>query len=294
MKPRSLILLLVASGCGLVAALATAQHLAGNNSQQPSIPGEPTRAVVVADTEIEAGIQLKAEMLRVVELPAKDLPDGTFAAVAELTGQTLRYPVFKGEPVLTGKLGRGLSALARELPEGMKACTVRVEGQDAQMTGLINPGDHVDVHWLTLKSDLASTSVRLLLQNIRVLAVGQRTDLDESDSIESKNSRGQSSENYTLLVQPIQNKRLLAAMSKGGKFRLTLRGKTDRTVEELDENSLDILLGLVPAPEGPTVVVTHPEATTEGDNYDIEYYKGNEISVETLTVSEGQRSASKK
>src|SRR5262249_2355406 len=147
-------------------------------------PAPARKAVVVAVEDQDAGTQLKPEMLKVVEMAEADLPEGAFSDSSEVTGQTLRYPIFKGEPVLAAKLGgeRTLAALTRNLPEGMKAYTVKVSEEDGGMRGLINPGNHVDVLWLPMRADSASGSVRNLLQNVRVLAVGQRIDTDESES----------------------------------------------------------------------------------------------------------------
>jgi Flp pilus assembly protein CpaB len=90
MKAKSLLLLVVAGGCGLVAAIAAAQHLAGNQTTAPVAPPEDHKNVVVAIADIE--------------------------------------------PVLTGKLGRGLQYLANELPQGMKACTSEISKNRREFT----------------------------------------------------------------------------------------------------------------------------------------------------------------
>jgi pilus assembly protein CpaB len=292
MKTKSLLLLVVAGGCGLVAAIAAAQHLAGNQPIVPVAPAEEHKAVVVATADIDAGTTLKADMLRVAQLPTKDLPEGTFTAVAELTGQPLRYPVFKGEPVLTGKLGRGLQFLANELPQGMKACTVKITDEENSMKGLIKPGNHVDAFWLPMKPDLTTSSVQLLLQNVKVLAVGERI---EGDDIETQ-QRGNPSANemnFTLLVTSAQNKRVIAAAAKGGKFRLVLRRKGDDSLEELDEVSLDRKLGLAkdPADDLSTEEVEQEPAP---ETWEVDIIRGAEQTTEFVNLSEVQRSSSKK
>jgi pilus assembly protein CpaB len=288
MKTKSLLLLVVAGGCGLVAAIAAAQHLAGNQPVIPVAPTEEHKSVVVATMDIEAGAMIKGEMLRVIQLPAKDLPEGTYAAVAELTGQPLRYPVFKGEPVLAVKLGRGFQSLTNDLPEGMKACTVRITDEENSMKGLIKPGNHVDAFWLPMKPDLSTSSVQLLLQNIRVLAVGERIEGDDLDVQERRSPTNET--NFTLLVTPQQNKRVIAAAAKGGKFRLVLRRKGDNTLEELDEKSLDQKLGLTPADDS-SFESGEPEVETE--RWEVVIDRGPEQTTEVINVSEGKRPSAK-
>ncbi len=290
MKPKSLLLLCVAGGCGLVAAIATAKHLTGNQSG-PVAPVEPRKPVVVATADLEVGTQVSEDKIKVVEIAEKDLPEGTFATVAEVTTHMVRYPIYKGEPVLEAKLGRGLSALSEALQPGMVAQTVKVDDEAGGMTGLIYPGDHVDVYWLPMNPDLSSISVKLLLQNVKVLAVGQRIERDDNETSSSKESKSHRAENYTLLLNSVLNRRLMAANQKGGKYRLSLRGKGDKTVQEMDEHSLDIMLGLQERPKEAT-----PEPTPEPvhNKHEIEYIKGNDISTESVDLADPRRLTSQK
>lgn len=294
MKPKSMILLFVAGACGLIAAIATAQHLAGNQPVVPAVTAEARKSVVVALKDIPAGTELKEEMLKVVEMPAKDLPDGIYTSAAELTGQRLRLPVFKNEPVLAHKIGRAPSTLARDLGPGMKACTVPVAAEDRSMTGLINPSDHVDVLWCQIQPDLSSNSVLLILQNIKILAVGQRTDSDEVEVSGSKDSKSNLTDSYTLEVTPLQYKRVQAALGKGGKIRLALRGKGDTTIEDLDEKALDLALGLTDRPEEKADPTPPPTPEPEPDKYEVEYVRGNESSTESWNFAEELRPKTKK
>lgn len=288
MKPKSMLLLVVAGACGLIAAVFTAQHLAGKEPAPPAASTDEKKSVVIAVKEIPAGTQIKDDMLKVVELPTKDLPEGTYAATAEITGQLLRFPVFKGEPILAGKLGRSFS-ISEALSPGMKAYIMKVAEEDRPLTGLIDPKDHVDVHWLQMQPDLQNTSVRLLLQNVKVLAVGQRTDSEESESGGSNDGRGHTTDNYTLEVTPRQHQRLQAALVRG-KVRLALRGKGDTSVEDLDERELDTLLGFDRPVEKPVVVA---EPVPEPEQYEVIYVKGNETIKETWNIVEERNAKSK-
>src|SRR6266705_6399794 len=97
MKPKSLMLLFVAGACGLVAAFAIMQHLSATPVLPQGPPPEARKSVIVAVDDYEAGTVLKPEMLKKVEMPEQGLPAGTASDPAELTGQTLRTQVYKGE-----------------------------------------------------------------------------------------------------------------------------------------------------------------------------------------------------
>jgi pilus assembly protein CpaB len=280
MKPRSVLLLCVAGVCGLVAALAITQHLSGNQGgPQPSVPMKP---IVVAVADQEPGIELKPEMVKLVETPEQEVPPGAFTDVAAVTGQTLRYPIYKGDVILPGKLGGAQTRII--IPPGMKGFTVRVGEEDR--TGLINPRDNVDVWWLPSHTDVSVARVYLLLQNIEVGAVGQRLEAVESvKSAASHEDRG--SDNYTLFVTPEQNRRLVAAMSmNGSRIRLTQRPKGDNSIDSsIDQEKLDILLGLKPDPnaepvEEPIKIVAKPAPEPEPEMWEIEIVKPGKLSTE--------------
>ena len=281
MKPRSMLLLLVAGGCGLVASVAVTQHLAGNQTDPATPPGEPAKRVVVAKSDQEAGTQLNQEMLEVVERPAKYLPEGIFSDLAEVTGQTLRLPVFKGEYVLAGKLGgdKSLAILKSKLPPGMRLGEVRIPANEAPGAGLINPGDRVDVFWKPTSIVPGGVKtvpgvVKPLMQNIQVLAVGQRVTRSDSD-LGTSNERKGGDQNYTLLVTDEEDLRLMAA-SAAGVMRLRLRGPSDTSLKPLDVDALDILLGLKAAPQPVVQEAPVPApAPPEPEKYEIEIINGN-------------------
>ncbi len=285
MKPKSMLLLVVAAGCGLVAAFAVTQHLSGN--QPAPQPQAATKKVVVAAGDYEAGTQLKPEMLATVEMAAAGLPEGTYSEAAELTGQTLRFPIFKSEMVLSAKVGgeKTLAAILKAIPAGMQLAQIRIEESDGGLRGVINPGSHVDVLWLPGRPELAGKPVITLMQDIKVLAVGDRFDATEAESSRSSKS---GAETYTLLVTEAQQFRLAAA-SRPGKLRLAWRQENDKSFTTIDEDALDELLGLKSsAPEKPAVI-EKPAPPPEPVVYEIVTRKGGETIIDSYDVSEPTR-----
>jgi pilus assembly protein CpaB len=149
--------------------------------------------------------------------PRKLQPEGTFQDPRELVGRVLTARIFKTEAVLTAKVaareaGSGLAAL---IPENMRAAAVRVDDV-VGVAGFIHPDDRVDVI-VTLRPEQAGeTTSKVILQNVRVLAVGQ--EMEERDA---KNK------SKPLLVTTEDSEKLALAASQG-KLLLTLRSKTDQ------------------------------------------------------------------
>lgn len=137
-----------------------------------------TRTIVVAAKPLRFGNELTAQHLREIPWPDTDLPNGSFAKVADLlTGKrVVLTPVEINEPVLGTKItGPGQRAtLSSMLRDGLKAYTVRVNDVDG-VAGFVLPGDRVDVA-LTRQVDKTLATTDIVLQNARVLAIDQVAD----------------------------------------------------------------------------------------------------------------------
>lgn len=158
----------------------------------------PTTDVVVAAASVPIGTQLERSQLTIVAWPAANVPAGTFATVEQVVGRSLEQGVVSGEPILADRLadparGRGMAAI---LEPGHRAMAVKVD-QVVGVAGFVQPGDFVDV-LTTMKPDdegapgsggAPSRIAKIILQNIRVLAVGQRSCLTARRSARSSPRR---------------------------------------------------------------------------------------------------------
>ena len=139
-RPRSPVHLL--RQVAAVALLALAVVLALRPPAAPAGAARaPTVPVVVAATDVAAGVALTGEHLLVAQLPSILRPAGASADPGELTGRVLAAPVRRGEPVTDVRLvGAGVTAL---LPEGLVAAPVRLV--DLAVAALVRSGDRIDV-----------------------------------------------------------------------------------------------------------------------------------------------------
>ena len=98
MQPKSLILLILALGCGVVAAMGITQVLA-NRSSGPSAPTIETDPVFVALADIEMGELIDAQALKLEEWPKDKVPEGALAKLEDVEGRRPKTHIFAGEPI---------------------------------------------------------------------------------------------------------------------------------------------------------------------------------------------------
>ncbi len=215
--PRLLAFLAVS----LFAAIGSALLLTRYMDRRAAEARVPTRPVVVAAVDLPIGAELRAENLAVAGWPEASVPDGAFQDPKELEGKIVAVRLYRREPLLAAKLAGaangGLSAL---LPAGMRAAAVKVDDV-VGVAGFVQPGDSVDVI-ATIRQDggQAITSSKVILQNVRVLAVGKELDTKaRADKVVPATVA-------TLMVDAGQSERLALAAAQG-KILLTLRGAAD-------------------------------------------------------------------
>ena len=220
MRPKSLLLLLMALGCGLVAAVGINQIMA-----RPSNEAETT-SIVVAKREVLKGDLIKPDDIRLQEWRRDALPEGAIEKIEDLQDKRVKATIIPGEPILMGKLidGKGDNI---EIPSGMKAVTVKVDNVSGG-AGLIKPGDNVDVlvHVeANQQRGIMAASTNCLLQNVKVIAVDDTVDRPApgEPSIAAKT--------VSLLVGPKDAMRITLA-TEIGNIRLVMRSSKDQVVDD--------------------------------------------------------------
>jgi pilus assembly protein CpaB len=182
-----------------------------------------TRHIVVADHPMQLGTRLDATNLRVISWPADEPLAGSFPEIENCVGRALISPVMENEPILETKLapkeaGAGLPAT---IPEGMRALSVAVNDVIG-VAGFVIPGTVVDVlvtGALPGGSGNANNITRTILENVRVLAAGQKVEQD-------RDGKPQIVPVVTLLVTPDDAGKLTMASTEG-KIQLALRNTID-------------------------------------------------------------------
>jgi len=183
MRPKSIVLLMLALGCGLVAAIGINQVLASRDAQ-PVVPAGETEGIYVAAAEVDVWDQLDDATIKLEQWPKDRIPAGALRETDEVMGRRARTKLYAGEPILEAKLlaagdqGTGPAGL---IPKGYRAVSVRVDAVSGG-SSLIRPSDRVDVlvHIKQSPSNgIAQTITRTILQDIKVFAVNDVFRVDD-------------------------------------------------------------------------------------------------------------------
>ena len=234
MRPKSLILLALALGCGLVASIGISQVLEGNRPVAVE-----TSPIYVALQNINVGDPLTDTMVSLEEWPKDKVPVGAIDKWDDLVSRRPRTNIYQGEPILDGKLlekGQTNDPI-QGVPTGMRLKTVSVDARKSA-AGLLSPGDRVDVQLFVARNEaygVTSPVTKIILQNIRVYAVDQTIE-KASDGEDSRNV----AKTVSLIVTPAQANKMTLAENLG-EVSLIPRHPDDETLVDDSEQSADDL-----------------------------------------------------
>jgi len=188
MRSSTIISLVVALFLAFAAVFGIRTYLAGERARLAASGGikQTEKTLVVAAKSMRFGDRVRAENLKTIPWPSDERPEGSFDAIQAVLGdkEEPRYAmeaIDPGEPVLASKItGAGERAtLSAALDQGMKAVSIRVNDV-LGVAGFVRPSDRVDVLLTRVirnpKSGNEQTSVDVLLQGVKVLAVDQTAD----------------------------------------------------------------------------------------------------------------------
>jgi pilus assembly protein CpaB len=214
------------------------------SSVKPVVTGH----IVVAAKPLALGTPVDASNLRLIPWPAGEPVVGMFTRVEDCANRALITDVAANELVLDSKLapkesGAGLPAV---IPQGMRALSVAVNDV-VGVAGFVTPGTMVDV-LVTGKIESHGTEdtiTRTILENVRVLAAGQKIEQD-------REGKPQTVPVITLLVSPEDAGRLAMASTEG-KIQLALRNTADtKRVGPPSILEANLFSGGTPGPSKPT------------------------------------------
>jgi pilus assembly protein CpaB len=182
------------------------------------------KRVIAAATTLQPGSPLTAENLTEVNWPATVPLEGLIEKKEDVVGRVLILQVEANEPVLKHDLApNGSYGLAAKIPSGMRATSIKTN-EVMDVSGFLFPGSRVDV-LVTLRGDnMASTTTRTVLQNVQVLATGNKTEPDPNGKPENVSV-------VTLLVTPDESEKLALAQNQAamnqGTIHFVLRNGGD-------------------------------------------------------------------
>src|SRR5207248_6739627 len=164
-----------------VVALALAAFVSFSVYRRLNAPGganvAPSDSIVIAAIDISLGAKIEDKDIKVVQLPAADLPPRHFRQKSQVLGRGVIVPIAQGEFVLPEKLegenaGSGMPSL---IPPGMRAVSVRVN-EVIGVAGFVVPGTRVDVLLTGNPTGASDQQTTTILGNVAVIATGQKLE----------------------------------------------------------------------------------------------------------------------
>jgi pilus assembly protein CpaB len=234
LKRQTVIALAIAIILGVVAVYVANSYLVG---AQRNAQLRETTKVAVASAPLNYGTEITPDKVRFVDFPNSSIPPGAFTTAQQLLPDGKKrvalMPISVNEPILKEKIsaeGQGASISAL-LPDGMRAATVRINDVSG-VAGFIQPNDHVDLLITRTPPGGDSNVTDVLLQNIRVIAMGRQAKDSDGKPIPARTA--------TLEVAPIDAQKL-ALGEAAGSLSLVLRkpgDPNDPVVETVSLNDL--------------------------------------------------------
>ena len=280
-RTRNIIVVVVGVLLALFASIGTYRFLSqkGRMAEEARLQ---TVGVVVAAADIPFGSTIGPDQVVLSAWPKDRYPKDVLSDVKAAVGRVVRREFARGEPIVESKLlttSKNVGMLSLRIPLGMRAFTVRVN-EAVGVGGFLMPDARVDVLLTTTSSDQRATQMsKIILEDIRVLAVGQ--------TIDQKDSKPISVGTVTLAVTP-EDAEKLALASNDGKIHLVLRNFADSEKVKTSGISKDRLLSGQHGIPGPVkkqpsrVKKVAPASPVRVKRFTVEVIKGNSRSEETF------------
>ena len=231
MKSKSVVLMIVSLGFGLIAAIGISQVMGKSG---PAAPVVQKGSVVLAAKDLEHGDDLDEESCKVEEWPVEVIPANAVRSLEQLKNRKMTtrlsesLPIVLSDTIEADKFGR------LEIPDGWRVIGIKVSGEET-IAGLLQPGDRVDVVGVAESRDIngeKTTVSKTFLRAIEVFTINGKLN-----SGGPRETSGNGAAIVGVLVTQKQAE-LFPLVQKVAQIRLVLRGRS--TDEDNGEEITDI------------------------------------------------------
>lgn len=206
MKPKTMILMIVAVGCGLAASIMTSRLLAERKDKEQA---EPTVPVLVARARTTGWMEIKdpEKLFERKEYPVSLSPKNPVGEYDKLKGKKLNKNMPEGQALTEADLlSKEQQSISDQLLPGQRATAIKVDARSLA-GGFVLPGARVDIV-LTAKTRSGVGTTRTVLQHVLVMAIDNQDTRDP----EKRHILGQT---VTVAATPQEASRLSLAGSLG-------------------------------------------------------------------------------
>ena len=248
-----------------VAVLALSN--AGGQSAQSTPPPDVT--VVVAAADLPLGLQVTADKLSTTTVPQTEAT-GTFQDPQQLVGRVVRHAVSQGTTLTNDDFDTGVSVpdLVNSLQPGMRAIAIPLTKVNS-VNALLQAGDYVDVlismedvdglnpvvianptpaigsssndyvPYTSLDNWVNNTTVKVVVQNVQVLAAIAAQPADTTDQSNPAPPTAQPDMVVLLAVTP-QQAEVVRFAQLDGNISLVLRAPADANAPAVDTTGITL------------------------------------------------------
>lgn len=273
---------------------------------QPPPPKILTAPVVVAKKRVSARTRIDGtnldELFAIEERPVDFIATGTYTVLASLTNTITAMTVLPGDAITEDRILKDdqFPSLSHAIPKGYRAVSIAVS-KVSSVGGFVQQNDYVDVI-ATIRPKGGEPVSKIVLQDIKVLAVGSTYEIDQSLPSSTPAIAAAKVELVTLAVTPEQLERLMF-LDSGTTFRLVLKHpeEIDRIVATRGATEKIVLDSIGHAPVKPaaedTAVASQPAAQPQPVYYEpetgkVEIMYGTRRREEMYKYGSGERTVS--
>jgi Flp pilus assembly protein CpaB len=253
MRAKSVLLLVLALGCGLIASIGISQVM---DRKSPAPQAEEKVDVFVAKVDIPKAELIKPEMVKLQQWPKEMVPDDAITKLDQIENKQAHEKILANELIREARFIKADKKV--HIPPGYRVVTVKVNAEKGGH--LVNVGDKVDlqVYLRAGSTPLVTESLtRTFLRDVKVFAVGTETQKQSDDQV------GNSAQTVSLLVKP-KEAELVTLAQRMGEVNIVMKNAADTEVANDEESGVrtkDLLvtIGVVPrdpVEKKPSIVAT--------------------------------------
>ena len=272
MKSKSMILMVVSLGFGLVAAIGISKVMGGSSG--PDKPAVKTGPVLVAASQFDHGTLLTEENIKVEDWPLQIIPENAVTDIEDVKNMAITTRLSKGLAILKTDIVNKNEIRNLAIPSGFKVVAIKVAADDT-INGLLAPGDIVDVIGVVSVPDKQNPRNR---QTIAETFLKRLTVFSVNENMRAGGARELTAAKNNSIVSILVNERQseqIFKLTQVATIKLVLRGDDAEGVHDEDaieetENKLEEVLGGV-LPTVPDAVVADA-----GDEHTMRIYHGGQ------------------
>ncbi|HYV34253.1 MAG TPA: Flp pilus assembly protein CpaB [Gemmataceae bacterium] len=285
MKPKTMILMVVAVVCGLGASYMTSRLLAERDDTPAEAPPIEKVKLLVAKKKLDMHLPMRAEpekyFIEKEFVKDENVPKDalTKADVSKLNGKFLKREMRAGSPLV---LDDFVDKFGLDVPAGMRAVGIQVNQASVAGGWASLPGSHVDLVW-TSRVGGSETFSKLLLEDVIVLSAdGNDTQASTGAIVASVVTVAVTADNQMKLILAMETGTIKLGVRKLGD--VSTSDKDSYGVTDLKKPRDSKIADPIVADVTPPIVLPIPDKDTKPEMPEMPQQK---LTKRTVTVRQG-------